>query len=151
MLKRILFGGGESNTLSTDISLLLFRITCGLPLMTVFEKLFPRDGRWGPQDWFIADVAEMGFPLPAFFAWCAVLSEFFGGILIMLGLGTRPASLFVAITVFVAAFVYHDMDLTGKGLHATIFLFMSTALLTSGAGRFSLDRFINREKLDQLH
>ena len=145
MLKRTLFGGGESNTLSTDISLLVFRITCGLPLMTVFEKLFPKDGRWGPQDWFIADVGEMGFPLPVFFAWCAVLSEFFGGLLILLGLGTRPASVFVAVTVFVAAFVYHDADLVGKGLLATIFLFMSSALLISGAGRFSLDRLINRE------
>ena len=145
MLKRTLFGGGEPNTLSTDISLLLFRMTCGLPLMTVFEKLFPRDGRWGPQDWFIADVADMGFPLPTFFAWCAVLSEFFGGLLILIGLGTRPASVFVAITVFVAAFVYHDADLVGKGLLATIFLFMSSALLISGAGRFSLDRLINRE------
>ena len=145
MLKRILFGGGESNTLSTDISLLLFRITCGLPLMTVFEKLFPRDGRWGPQEWFITDVAEMGFPLPTFFAWCAVLSEFVGGLLILLGLGIRPASVFVAITLFVAAFVYHDMDLVGKGLLATTFLFMATALLISGAGRFSLDRLINHE------
>ena len=145
MLKRTLFGGGESNTLSTDISLLVFRITCGLPLMTVFEKLFPKDGRWGPQDWFIADVGEMGFPLPVLFAWCAVLSEFFGGLLILLGLGTRPASVFVAVTVLVAAFVYHDADLVGKGLLATIFLFMSSALLISGAGRFSLDRLINRE------
>ena len=145
MLKRILFGGGERNTLSTDISLLLFRITCGLPLMTVFEKLFPRDGRWGPQEWFITDVAEMGFPLPLFFAWCAVLSEVVGGLLILLGLGTRPASIFVAITTFVAAFIYHDMDLVGKGLLATIFLFLATSLLISGAGRFSLDRLINRE------
>ena len=60
MLKRTLFGGGEANPLSTDVSLLLFRTTCGRPLMTVIEKLFPKDGRWGPQDWFIADAAELG-------------------------------------------------------------------------------------------
>ena len=140
------FGGSEANSLSTDIGLLLFRITCGLPLMTVFEKLLPRDGRWGPQDWFITDVAEMGFPVPAFFAWCAVLSEFVGGFLILVGLGTRVASLFVGTTVFVAAFVYHDMDLTNKGLLATVFLFLAIGILVSGPGRFSVDRLISRRR-----
>ncbi len=111
--------------------------------MTVFEKLFPKDGRWGPQDWFIADVAEMGFPLPAFFAWCAVLSEFVGGLFILFGFATRPSALFVAITVFVAAFIYHDMDFGGKGLLATVFLFLSVGLLLSGAGRFSIDGLIS--------
>jgi len=67
-------------------------------LCTVFEKFLPRDGVWGPQPWFINDVAKMGFPLPTFFAWCAVLAEFFGGILLMLGLMTRPAALANAIT-----------------------------------------------------
>ena len=146
MIRKTIFGGDDSNTLSTDIALLLFRITCGLPLMTVFEKLFPRDGQWGPQDWFVSDVAEMGFPMPVFFAWCAVLSEFFGGLFVLIGLGTRPAAFFVAITVFVAAFLYHDMDFTGKALLATIFLFLSIAILISGAGRFSVDRLISHSE-----
>lgn len=147
MIRELLFGGSKPNTLSTDISLVIFRITCGLPLMTVFEKLFPRDGRWGPQDWFVAEVAEMGFPLPLFFAWCAVLSEFVGGLFILVGFATRSAALFVAITVFVAAFIYHDMDLAGDGLLATIFLFLSAGILCSGAGRFSVDRLISQRRL----
>ena len=111
--------------------------------MTVFEKLFPKDGRWGPQDCFVTDVAEMGFPFPLFFAWCAVLSEFFGGLFILIGFGTRLASLLIMITVFVAAFLYHDMDFAGKALLASIFLFLSTAIMISGAGRFSFDRLIS--------
>lgn len=69
-------------SLSIDFGLLLIRLATGILLCTVFEKFLPRDGRWGPQDWFIVDVAKMGFPFPVFFAWCAVLSEFFGGIVL---------------------------------------------------------------------
>ena len=144
MIRRFLLGGGQPNRVSTDIALIVIRVACGLPMMTVFEKMLPRDGKWGPQEWFISDVAEIGFVMPTFFAWCAVLAEFVGGFLILIGLATRPAAFFLGFTMFVAAFLHHDMDFANKGLNATIFLFLSMALLISGAGRFSLDRFVRR-------
>ena len=138
----MLFSGGANNQLGTDIGLVLLRVIAGLSMMTIFEKLLPRDGIWGPQEWFVADAAAMGFPAPIFFAWCAVLAEFVGGFLILIGLATRPATVFLGFTMFVAAFIHHDMDLFSKGLKATLFLGLYLTLFSSGAGRFSLDAFL---------
>lgn len=139
MIRRVLFGGGARNQLGTDMGLCFLRVIAGLSMMTIFEKFLPRDGIWGPQEWFVSDVAEMGFPIPLFFAWCAVLAEFFGGFLVLIGFLTRPATIFLGFTMFVAAFIHHDMDLFNKGIKATIFLGLYVSLFFSGAGRFSVD------------
>lgn len=128
---------------TVSLGLLLIRLIVGLTLCTVFEKLLPQGGRWGPQDWFIRDVAGMGFPAPTFFAWCAVLAEFVGGMLLMLGLFTRVAGLLTAITTFVAAFPYHNGDLGGSGLIASLFFVVTLALMISGPGGLSLDRLLS--------
>jgi uncharacterized membrane protein YphA (DoxX/SURF4 family) len=70
-----------------DVGLALLRIVVGLAFMTIFEKVMPREGVWGPQQWFIDDVTNMGFPMPVLFAWLAVLSEFVGGFLLIAGPG----------------------------------------------------------------
>lgn len=127
-----------------NVGLAIIRIVTGLALCIVFEKVLPRDGVWGPQDWFVQDVGKMGFPAPRFFAWCAALSEFIGGILLVLGLLTRPAAFFNAVTTFVAAFVFHQADVTGKGLLATLFFALALALCFAGPGSLSLDALISQ-------
>ncbi len=127
-----------------NLGLAIIRVVTGLALCIVFEKVLPRDGAWGPQQWFVEDVAKMGFPAPWFFAWCAALSEFVGGILLALGLFTRPAAFFNAITTFVAAFVFHKGDVTGNGLLATLFFALSVAICLAGPGSLSLDAALSR-------
>lgn len=134
------------NATTVDVGLALLRLITGLAFVTVFEKVLPREGIWGPQQWFIDDVAAMGFPLPLVFAWAAVLAEFFGGILLMLGLATRSAAFMTVAVTFVAAFFYHDGDIGQSGLTATVFLTMSATLLLAGPGRFSLDGLLARRK-----
>ena len=135
--------------------LAIIRIVTGLALCIVFEKVLPRDGAWGPQEWFAQDVARMGFPAPYFFAWCAALSEFIGGILLVLGLLTRPAAFVNSVTTFVAAFVFHQADVTGKGLLATLFFALTSAICLAGPGSLSLDamlsRMFRRREGDNLH
>jgi putative oxidoreductase len=143
-VRRVLFGAPFPQSISIDLGLLLIRVVAGAALCTVFEKFLPRDGRWGPQEWFIADVAKMGFPIPTFFAWCAVLSEFVGGILLAVGLLARPCAILIAITTFVAAFVYHQGDVSGSGLTATIFFAIALGLSLTGPGRGSLDFLLAR-------
>ena len=142
ILRRAIFGGIRGNAVTVSVGLCLIRCVVGLALCTVFEKLLPRDGRWGPQDWFIRDVAAMGFPAPAFFAWCAVLSECVGGVLLMLGLLTRIAAPLIAVTTFVAAFRYHEGDIGGSGLLAFLFFVITVGLAISGPGGLSIDRFL---------
>ena len=87
-------------------------------------------------------VASMGFPMPEFFAWAAALSEFVGGICIMLGLFTRPAALFIFVTMGVAAFIKHGADPLKRKELALAYWTISGALIFLGAGKFSLDHWI---------
>jgi len=144
-IKAFLFVGNQQNSISQNIGFLLLRFFVGLALCTVFEKFLPKNGIWGPQEWFIQDTANMGFPFPTFFAWVAVLSEFFGGILLMLGLFTRPAALFNVIVTFTATFIYHNGDFGNSGLISFFFMIMCLCILLFGPGKFSLDYFMNRE------
>lgn len=143
-IKAFLLGGNQQNSFGQNIGFLLLRFFVGLALCTVFEKFFPKNGIWGPQEWFIQDTANMGFPFPTFFAWVAVLSEFFGGILLMIGLFTRPAALLNVLVTFTASFIYHKGDIGNAGLLSFFFMIMCLCILLFGPGKFSLDYFINK-------
>jgi putative oxidoreductase len=149
-IKAFLLGGNQQNSLSQNIGFLLLRFFVGLALCTVFEKFSPKNGIWGPQEWFIQDTANMGFPFPTFFAWLAVLSEFFGGILLMLGLFTRPAALLNVFVTFAATFIYHNGDIGNSGLTSFFFMIMCLCILLFGPGKFSLDYFIKRKLVKRL-
>ena len=76
--------------------------------------------------------AAMGFPMPAVFAWAAALSEFLGGILVALGLLTRPAAFFVFATMSVAAFDRHRADPLALKELALAYWTMALALVLTG-------------------
>ena len=142
--RSFLFGSVTTTERSVQITILLLRLFTGLAFCTIFEKFMPRDGIWGPQAWFIEDVANMGFPFPVFFAWAAVLSEFFGGLLLIIGLFTRPAALLNLIVMMVATFLQHDGDISNKGLMSFTFLILCSSILLLGGGRISLDHFLQK-------
>jgi putative oxidoreductase len=142
ILKSLVLGGILGNKRNTDAALLLLRFFVGLAFITIFEKLLPREGVWGPQPWFVDDVSKMGFPLPFFFAWAAVLSEFFGGFMLMLGLMARPAAFLNCVVTGVAAFLFHHGDFGQSGLAATMFFLMCTVILIGGPGAFSMDALL---------
>ena len=93
----------------------------------------------------VGAIGKMGFPVPLLFAWAAGLSEFLGGILIVLGLATRVGALFVGITMAVAAFMFHAHDALGVKELALGYLAMALTLLGTGAGPYSLDRLLGRK------
>ena len=98
---------------------------------------------------FAGGVANLGFPAPRLFACCALLAELAGGSLLALGLFTRPAALFIAVTMGVAAFMQHAADpLVAAGgaskEPAVVYLAIAFAYLLRGAGRLSFDYLIER-------
>ena len=135
----------QKTSLYQNVGFLLLRFFVGLALCTVFEKFLPREGIWGPPAWFINDTANMGFPSPALFAWAAVLIEFFGGFLLMVGLFTRTAALLNALVTFTATFIYHHGDISGSGLLSFFFMIMCTCIALIGPGQFSIDHFIAKK------
>ena len=99
-----------------------------------FTKLFG-----GRMDQFAAGVARLGFPQPHLFAWAAALSEFLGGILIVLGFHTRVAAYFVFTTMSVAVFLQHTHDPLSVKELALAYWTMAGTLILAGAGPYSLD------------
>ena len=138
-MKKLLFSGTE-NTLTTDISLALFRVFAGLSMAFAhgIKKVPPSEG-------FIEHTGDLGFPLPEFFAYAAGLSEFVGALLLALGLFTRPAAFFVAMTMFVAGFINHAGDSFGNAEKAYLYFAVAVIYLIVGSGRFSLDSWARRK------
>jgi putative oxidoreductase len=86
-------------------------------------------------------VAAMGFPAPTAFAWSASIAEFLGGILVALGLLTRPAATACALTMLVALYQLRTEPLAKAEL-ALLYLAVMVLAILVGGGRFSLDRFV---------
>lgn len=81
--------------------------------------------------------------LPGYFVYVAGVLEVFGGLMLMLGLFTRPAALLLAVEMAVAIWKVHS----GKGYLAVheyefplALAVACFALATIGAGAFSLDQ-----------
>ncbi len=85
-------------------------------------------------------VAAMGFLFPEAFAWAAALSEFAGGILLILGLLTRSAATFIFITMSVAAFKTHAADPFQVKELALAYWTVAGALILTGGGRLGLSQ-----------
>ncbi len=137
--KQWLFGGEDFQSVTANTGLLLLRIYTGLSLALAhgIHKTPPSEG-------FIAGVEKLGFPAPDFFAWAAGLSEFAGGILLALGLLTRPSAFFICFTMSVAAFIRHSADPFGAKEKALLFAMIALFFLLTGAGKFAIDAVIRR-------
>lgn len=141
MLRTFLIGSGATDR-ATDIGLLILRVGIGLA-MAFGHGL----GKLPPSAGFVEGVGGLGFPAPVLFAWLAALSEFAGGLLIALGLLTRPAAASLAFTMCVAFFLQHAADPFPDKEPAFVFGVIALALVATGAGRFSVDRFLRRRWL----
>ncbi|KFA89911.1 DoxX family protein [Archangium violaceum] len=94
---------------------------------------------------FAEGVAGLGFPIPLFFAWCAALAELVGGLLVALGLFTRPAAAFAAFTMVVALY-RHRVDPFGRMELALLYLAVLAAAVLVGGGPYSVDAKVRGRK-----
>src|SRR5262249_9073282 len=100
---------------------------------------------FGGMPHFVEAVEKLG--MPGFLAWAAAISEFVGGIFLVLGLLTRWAALFFGITMAVAVFRVHLHQGFDKYEYAMLLLAASISLIFSGGGWLSFDRHIIRKEL----
>ncbi len=141
MLKKILFGGESGLSAFANLGLVLLRGFAGIAL--AFGHGIDKLSVSGK---FIESVGKMGFPMPAFFAWAAALSEFGCGIFLALGLFTRLSSLFIGFTMLAALWSVHFNDPFPKQEKAFLYLFIALLFLLKGASDWSLDSIFRRKR-----
>jgi putative oxidoreductase len=139
-LKNLLFGGESISGVVANTGLAVLRIFTGLTLAFAHGL-----GKIPPSEGFIAGVVKLGFPMPSVFAWAAGLSELAGGLLLALGLATRPASFFVLTTMLVAGFVRHAADPFAIKEKAFLYAFIALLFVFTGAGKVSIDSLIRKK------
>ena len=82
---------------------------------------------------------------PAFTLALAVFTEVFCSILIILGLGTRLASIPLIVTMLVAAFHAHADDPFGTKEKPLLFFLIFLMFLVFGSGKYSFDSIVGRK------
>jgi len=80
----------------------------------------------------------------------AGILEFFGGILILLGIFTRPVAFVLAGQMAVAYFMAHGhqalLPIANGGELAVLYCFVFLFLFANGGGEFSVDGWLRRRK-----
>lgn len=76
----------------------------------------------------------------------AVFAEVLCSILILIGLGTRWATIPLIITMLVAVFVFHLNDPFSNQELGLLYLFLYLPLLLLGSGKYSVDQLLNPEQ-----
>lgn len=109
------------------------------------QKLFGAFGGYGLEgtgQWMGSIGLEPGYLM----ALLAGGAEFFGGLLLILGLLVRPSSVVLAITMLVAIFAVHfehGLFMANNGYEFGLALLAaSVSLVFSGAGNLSLDKVL---------
>jgi putative oxidoreductase len=84
---------------------------------------------------------------PTFWGFMSALTEFGGGILILLGLFVRPAAAFMGFNMIVAMTMHlSHLDPWGRVVTPVEMLAVFLGLLFLGAGKYSLDHLISKRK-----
>ncbi len=90
-------------------------------------------------DQMTADLTQRGWPLPGLQAMLATYVEFAGGVMLMVGLFTRPVLVAVIAEFMIIFFLFSANDVFAKKEKALIFLVLANALFLFGPGKLSVD------------
>jgi len=116
----------------------------GASYSSVIDIIFHPNERAFFVKWF---GEELHFPIPLVMAFLAKGAELSGGILVFLGLFTRPAASLIAFTMLVATLTANlgeNWTIDG-GFTVSYFLF-ALILIAEGSGKFGLDYLISQKK-----
>jgi putative oxidoreductase len=136
---------------SNDYTLALMRLALGI--IFLFHGGQKAMGWFGGNGWNgTMHMFTTGMGFPAFFAACAILAEFVGGILLIIGFLSRLAALAIAINMMVAILKVHlHNGLLGAGPGRPGFelplalLALCILIIMKGGGALSIDRLFARD------
>lgn len=130
-----------------DLGLLILRLGIGLGFMLVHG--WPKISG-GPQLWakLGGSMSNLGITFaPEFWGFMASFTEFAGGILLILGLFTRPAAFFLAFNMIVALTQHlTNLDPWNKVIYPIEMFSVFAAFIFLGAGKYSIDYLIHKSR-----
>lgn len=124
---------------ATDLGLFFMRLFAGAAL-----AIFHGFGKFPPPEMFVDTVTDMGLPAPTLFAWLATAAELGGGVLLAIGLLTRPVALFVLCHFLIVVTMAHAGDPLMDRELPMFFGVTALLFLLAGPGRYSLDAALFR-------
>ncbi|MGF1669583.1 MAG: DoxX family protein [Balneolaceae bacterium] len=128
------------NKSNHDLALLLLRIGIGVVFIVAgWGKL---TGIEGVQGFF----GDLGIPMAGLMAWVVAIVEFFGGIMVLIGLYPKIPALLLAFIMVVAIFTVKLEQGFGPMRVDLLLLLMCLAIFFTGSGKFSADSFISGKK-----
>ena len=133
-LRRRLLSTGPT-VLRTSLGLLLLRL--GFGGLMIVRHGWPKLAKFSEKKAVFPDPLGVGSELSLTLA---LVGEIVAPLLIVLGLGTRLASVPAAFTMAVAAFLVHAGDPLAKREMALIYFVAFVVIALMGPGRYSLDR-----------
>jgi putative oxidoreductase len=132
----------------SEVALLVVRVIVGLIILAHgWQKLTVI----GPAN-FGQGLAQSGVPLPIFMGYVVTFTEVIGGILLIVGLLSRPAALLLTINLTVATLLVNIhvgllSSTGGVGAELPLALIAGfVAILLTGPGRLSLDYLLGVER-----
>jgi putative oxidoreductase len=125
-----------------EATYLLLRVVAGF--------LFIQSGGVILFGWYGGMPGSPGAPPLMSQIWIGGVLEFFGGILILLGLFTRPVAFILSGMMAVAYWQFHapqgGWPLQNQGIPAVLFCFIFLYMAARGGGDWSLDALIRRKR-----
>lgn len=120
-----------------DVPLLFFR------LVLAYGFFKPAKMKWSGIESVAGWFESLGYPLPAFSAYLAAITESLGVILLLTGFLTRFISVPLMFMMLVAIFTVHwgnGFEAGNNGFEIPLYYFlMLFALMVYGGGRYSVD------------
>jgi putative oxidoreductase len=127
-----------------QVTYVLLRVVAGV--------LFIQTGGLILFGWFGGMPAPPGPPPIMSQVWVGGVLEFFGGIAITLGLGTRPVAFILSGMMAVAYWQFHAptsmWPVKNQGMPAILFCFIFLDMAVRGGGDWSLDALLRRKRGD---
>lgn len=128
------------HSLNTDVASLILRllfgglmISHGLPKLMGYESMSTQ----------FPDLIGIGSELSLILV---IFAELLCGILVLIGLYTRLASIPIFIAMMVAFFIAHAQDPFQVKELALVFLILAIVIFILGSGKYSVDYVLNRNK-----
>lgn len=131
-----------------DLGLLFLRL--GIAAGFIFVHGYPKISG-GPEFWtkLGGSMGNLGITFaPTFWGFMSGFAEFGGGILLLLGLFTRPAAAIMAFNMFVALMSHFSrLDPWARAISPIELGSVFIGLIFLGAGKYSIDYLIKKRKL----